>query len=159
MRPFFLAADRQKALDAEARSWLKTPFFPNAASKGFGVGCVNLVHEIFAAPSVAAVPRLEIPKYELDRGHHSTRSQLLEFLMNEPALKGRLVFVPLQARRLPGDLLALVSGHLDHHLAVCVLHGDIIHAVDPRGVIATQETEQEVASRILYVLRLMEVTS
>lgn len=157
MKPFFASPERQAALDAEARSWDRTPYFANQASKGHAVGCVELQHEIWAAPAVRALQeRLELPRYSVDFGHHATQGQLLRFLLDHPALRGRLVFVPPFGRLLPGDLLACRSGRVDHHLAQVIRWGKVIHAVENHGVIIHDHAEEKFASRVLYALRLME---
>lgn len=154
MKPFFLQSDRQQALERAARRWENTPYFPNAASCGYGVGCVNLVHELWI--EAGAIPRLELPAYQTDYAHHSTHSQLIRFLLDHPALAGRLLFVPFQAPKLPGDLYGVRSGRVDHHLACSVMHGKIVQAVERHGVIIIPDNEEAFAKRVLYVLRLME---
>lgn len=157
MKPFFQTTEKQAALWAEAQRWIGTPFFPRAASVGHGVDCVNLQHEKLVA--VGGIPRLALPAYTLDRAKHSTRSQLLQFLLTTPELAGRFVLVPHTAPRLPGDLLGLKSGHTDHHLAMQHLWGKVVHAVEDKGVIETPANDREIVARTLYVLRLMEVVS
>ena len=119
--------------------------------------CVNLQHELLVA--VGGIPRLQLPAYTLDRAKHSTRSQLLHFLLTTPEIAGRFVMVPFTAPRLPGDLLGLQSGHTDHHLAMQQLWGKVVHAVEDHGVIVTEANDAKLTARTLYVLRLMEVPS
>ncbi|MFA5263050.1 MAG: hypothetical protein WC378_04440 [Opitutaceae bacterium] len=156
IRPWFQPQERQDALESAARAWEGTPYFANAASRGHGVGCVNLVHELFFEAG-AITKRIELPIYQTDYAHHSTQTQLLRFLMDHPDLTGRLLFVPVQGRRLPGDLFGVRSGHVDHHLACAVKWGKVAQAIEDHGVVIVDETEKTFASRILYVLRLMEV--
>jgi hypothetical protein len=158
MKPFFAEQSRQDALWAEGKKWEHTPFFANAASLGHGVGCVELIHEMMTAPTVAATPRLDpLPRYTLDHGHHATNSQLLRFLLDHPALRGRLVFVPFEAPRLPGDMLGVMSGQLDHHLACVLPWNKVIHAIEGPGVVIHELADDKLTRRTLYVLRFLEV--
>lgn len=155
IRPFFHSKERQELLEREARTWLGTPYFAHAASKGHGVGCVNLIQELWIA--AGAIARFALPAYQIDYAHHSTQTQLLRFLMDHEALRGRLLFVPVNTkRRVPGDLFGLRSGNLDHHLACAIMWGKVIHAVDEHGVIVQDETDEKFSDRVLYSLRLME---
>lgn len=154
MKPFFQNPDRQELLERTARSWERTPYFANAASRGHGVGCVNYVQELWIACS--AIPRFPLPAYQMDYAHHSTHSQLIRFLLDHPLLQGRLVFVPIRAPKLPGDLFGVRSGRLDHHLGCMAKWGKVTHAVEKQGVIFTDENDGKFAERVLYVLRLLE---
>lgn len=159
MTPFFGLKERQISLEAEALRWEGTPYFANAFSLGRGVGCVELVHELWVA--TGAIPRLELPIYQTDYAHHSTQTQLLRFLLDHPVLRGRLLFSPWHGRRLPGDIFGLRAGQVDHHLACALRDGRVIHSVQPSashrgGVVINRETDESFAKRVLYVLRLME---
>lgn len=154
MKAYFESAERQAAIDRAARGWLGTPYFANQASKGHGVGCVELQHELWV--EVGACPRMELPRYSVDFGHHAMQGQLLRFLLDHPALQGRLLFVPFLGRMLPGDLLGCRSGRVDHHLAQVLPWGKVIHAVETHGVIIHDHADPKFASRVLYALRLME---
>lgn len=157
MKPYFHSDERQAALWAEAKKWEGTPFFANQASCGHAVGCVNLVHEILTAPAVAAAPRLDpLPAYTLDHGMHATNSQLIRFLFDHPALQGRLVFVPLESPRLPGDMLGVLSGQLDHHLALVLPWHKVIHAMEGFGTVIHDLSDDKLTRRTLYVLRLLD---
>lgn len=117
MKPWFREQDRQNCLWTQQQLWLGTPFFPRAQSIGTGVDCVRLQAACFV--EIGAIPAVTLPAYTLDRGKHSTRSQLLNFLLTSPELAGRFVMVPPSGPRMVGDLLSLQSGRTDHHLA-CV---------------------------------------
>lgn len=155
MKNFFDPPERQAALDQAARAWLGTPYFACQGSRGHGVGCVELQHELWV--EVGACPRLELPRYTADYGHHATQGQLLRFLLDHPALRDRLVFVPPAGRLLPGDLLGCRSGRVDHHLAQVIQWGKVVHAVENHGVIIHDQADEKFAARVLYALRLLEV--
>lgn len=157
MKPYFQPQSRRDALWIEAKKWEGTPFVANQASLGYAVGCVNLVHEIMTAPAVGACERLDpLPHYALDTGHHEPGASLLRFLFDHPALRGRLTFVPFEAPRLPGDLLGVVSGQADHHLALTLPWHKVIHAVQNYGVVIHDAGADELVRRTLYILRVLE---
>lgn len=155
MKPFFQDQARQDALEREAQLWKGTRYFANAASRGHGVGCVELQHELWLAVG-ALTSRLQLPRYQVDYGHHATQGQLLEFLLNHEALRGRLVFVPVNGKHLPGDLFGCRSGRTDHHLSQMLPFDRVVHAVETDGVIIHDYSERKFEERVLYALRLME---
>lgn len=160
MKAWFDNAERCAALEAEALRWKGTPYAANNASCSYGVGCVELVHELWVA--VGAIPRLDLPHYETDYAHHSTQTQLLRFLLDHEALRGRLLFTPFLGRRMPGDLFGVRTGQVDHHLACALRDGRVVHSVQPSGshqggVVINRDGDEPFAKRVLYVLRLMEV--
>lgn len=154
LKPWFRIANRQEQLWDAAKKWKGTPFFANNASLGAGVGCVDLVHELWF--EVGAIERMTLPTYTLDHGHHQLRTQLLHFLLNEPQLQGRLQFVPVHSESLPGDLIACKSGHLDHHLVCALQWGKFVHSHVEYGVQILDQAERIFVERRLYTLRLME---
>ncbi|MGH7053678.1 MAG: hypothetical protein ACREFA_07660, partial [Stellaceae bacterium] len=46
---------------AEAESWIGTPFHHEAAVRGAGVDCLNLLAEVYCAAGF--IPRIAIPHY------------------------------------------------------------------------------------------------
>ncbi|WP_438482718.1 hypothetical protein [Oleiharenicola lentus] len=156
MKPWFRLPERQDALDAAARRWKGTPWRANNASLGEGVGCVELQHELWV--ELGAIPRLTLPRYEIDHGHHATDPQLLSFLQNAEPLRGLLVFVPINGKLMPGDLIGLNSGRTDHHAAQVIKWDKVVHAVEDHGVIIHGISEEKFLQRALYALRLFEIT-
>ena len=154
---YFQNKERQEALWREAQLWLGTPFVAGNCSRGYAVDCVRFVSALMR--DAGAFPELVIPDYTLDHAKHTTRSQLLHYLLDEPALAGRLVFVPVHGPRLPGDLYGCRSGHADHHLAVHLSWDKIAHAIEDHGVIMQDANDEQFAKRVLYVLRPLEVSA
>lgn len=154
LRAFFSIDKRCAALDAEARLWLGTRFVASNCSRGHAVDCVRYAHALMRA--TGAFPELVIPDYTLDHARHSTHSQLLHFLLDEPVLAGRFVFAPAHGPRMPGDLYGLRSGHADHHIAVHLPWDKVTHAVEDHGVIIHEANDERFLKRVLYVLRVME---
>lgn len=157
LRPFFHSPERQAALALAASAWVGTPFFARAASRGHGVDCVNLAHELLV--EAGAIPRLELPPYSLDRAKHTVGSQLLSHLLTAPELAGRFALVAFGREWAPGDLVGMLSGRADHHLAVVLPFAQCIHAVETHGVVRCELDDERLRERVVYVLRPMEVAS
>jgi len=154
MNYYFQNKDRQSALYAAAQSWLGTPFFPAAQSRGHGVDCVRYAAALMEA--TGALTNFTFPVYTLDSAKHTTRSQLLDYLLNTAPCAGRLVFVPVHGPRLPGDLYALRSGRTDHHLAVHLPWEKVTHCIEDAGVVIHEASDEDFRKRILYILRVLE---
>lgn len=155
MTPYFSTDARRAALWTCAKSWEGTPFFAHAASKGHGVDCVRLAEAILH--ECGAIPALTLPAYALDHALHSTRTQLLRFMLDEPLLENRIIFVPLADVR-PGDIYGLRSGRLDHHVGLALPWAKVVHAIEGRGVVIHNADDPPFAKRVLYCLRVMELT-
>ena len=156
-QPWFHSDERVAALWAEQQAWMGTPFVAYQESRGYAVDCVRLQKANFTA--IGAIPPLKLPAYSLDHAKHSTRTQLLDFLLHAPELQGRFMMVAPAGKRQPGDLLGIQSGRVDHHLACVNPWGEVVHAVEKLGVIRTKLDDPEIVRRTLYVLRLMEVVA
>ena len=154
MRPWFQSRERQEALWDLGQCWVGTPFFERGASNGHGVDCLNLLYEIFW--ELKAIEPFELPHYSMDQSYHSADQVLIRFLMTEPMLRGRLVFVPFESPKMPGDIIGGKLGYTDYHLGLMQLWGKVLHALPTQGVILQNITEKRVSKRILYILRLME---
>lgn len=156
MRPFFADDSRKQALWRAANAWVGTRFFHGAEERGVGVDCVRLAHALYVATG-AMRPIEHFPTYSLDYARHCRRSQLLRFLLDCDRFRGWLRLVPPQPERLrPGDLLGCACGRADHHLAVVLPWGKVVHAVDGAGVVIQDLAENVLTKRILYAMRLME---
>jgi cell wall-associated NlpC family hydrolase len=156
MQPYFHPADRIENLDTIARSWEGTPFFAFAATRGpqGGVDCVRLAQEIMV--EAGAVAREPLPEYTMDYARHTPRSALLRWLLASPSLAGRMELVPPTGKLRPGDVLALKSGRADHHLAIMIKWGQVVHAVEDVGAITHDAADPRFTSRVVYAFRIFE---
>lgn len=106
---------------AEVRSWIGTPFHPQAAAKGQGCDCKGLIwgpaREIGFAE--AATPYARFIAYDLARAN-GVPSALLK--------QGMAALFDRTEEMLPGDILLLNSGGRPAHLAVYAGDGKAIHA-------------------------------
>lgn len=107
-----------------ARTWLNTPYHPEARVKGSGCDCATLLAEVYAESGV--VPRFDIEHYSHD--WHLHRSEEL-YLSDVERFAGR-VETPE-----PGDIAIWKMGRTFSHGAIVLAWPSIIHAVMGRGVL------------------------
>ena len=155
MHYYFQPTARQAVLASEAARWHGTPFFHGSESPGHAVDCVRYAAALYRAAGF--INALTYPAYALDTAKHTTRSQLLDYLLTNEAFAGRLVFSPVHLPRLPGDLYALRSGKTDHHLAMHLPYDQVTHAIEEHGVITHDAGDTDFRKRILYILRPLDV--
>jgi cell wall-associated NlpC family hydrolase len=159
-RPWFHNhPERVAALEAAARSWLGTPFRAHTAIPGphGGVDCVHYIQEVCVATGL--IQRQPLPDYTLDHARHSPHSLLLRWLMDATAPGLLLILVPPPGRLIPGDLLAIRTGMLDHHLAIMLSDGQCAHAIEGSGPVLHPCGHPSFMARVLYVARIIESTT
>lgn len=163
MKQFFSTAERIAQLEAEARSWVGTPFAPHAAVKGAGVDCVHLVAAIYQA--VGALKDFSPPNYALDEGSHLKASKVFKWF------EGRRDFEQVWHRPpvcelpdiatlvLPGDTLCFRFGPVEHHAGLMLTAGNFLHALPGRVATISNLRESFYRCRITAIYRPMEVVS
>lgn len=150
-----LNPDQQVLLIAVARSWIGTPFDKGQAVRGVGVDCVRLAAEIYLRLGV--ISEFDPPPYHLDGGNHLDRSQVLEYLQAH----GDFHPVPgwwsqrpaEQWDVLPGDLLVMKIGRVEHHVGVVIDPPRFVHALASHGVIESTFMDPTYRSRVTAVYR------
>jgi hypothetical protein len=70
---------QRRAVVAEARTWLRTPYHHMGRVKGAGVDCATLLAEVYTRASV--VPAQEIPFYPPDWHLHRNAERYLDFIL------------------------------------------------------------------------------
>lgn len=132
---WFDPPERLAALEAEARRWEGTPFFPNseACGRDGGADCVHLVHGVLCA--VGAIPRLTLPIVAMDAGQHAARSLLIDFLETDPVCRERFARLPdcSPANILPGDVLCFTAGRVPHHAGLMRTGREFLHTLKDVG--------------------------
>ena len=120
-----LDVKQRRAVVAEARSWLGTPYHHMGRVKGAGVDCAMLPAEVYAACGL--IPRQEVSFYPMDwnmhRGGERYLAQVLEHAVE--------IAEPPQ----PGDLVLWRYGRCLAHGAIVLEWPRIIHAVVRLGVV------------------------
>ncbi|HWD20522.1 MAG TPA: NlpC/P60 family protein [Verrucomicrobiae bacterium] len=128
MNPYFDTEEKVVALWQAARHWENTPFVAHAALPGAGVDCVHLCAEIYKESGFWS--KYELPRYTLDAGRHLRVSQVLAWLLSHPSFASAPSDQPLHA----GDLLALKWDHVEHHVAIYLGEGTLVHCRKRLGV-------------------------
>ena len=138
--------NRIEKLNEVARSWVGTPFMPNAAVKGAGVSCQKLVGAIYIEAGVLPVG-FEIPDGEMSWGRAHTVSAIEAVVQRS----GR--FVAVEAWQ-PGDLIGFKFGGCVHHLGVVLnAAGDFVHVLRNQGVDICNLNDAGYFSRIEKIWR------
>lgn len=158
---WFNTPDRIAALEAEAVSWLRTPFVENGEVKGRkgAVSCHTLAAGIYRA--VGFLPAdFETPRGQVHKLTKSAPQAILDFVDADPSVAGRFANViedhirPEQASEgeraewadrlseacLPGDLIALKHGGESEnadvlkHLGIVLPQRRFVHVLRVIGV-------------------------
>lgn len=139
----------RRAVLAEARSWLRTPWHHEARAKGAGVDCAQFLIAVYAACGL--VPEFRPEHYPSDWMLHRTEQKFLHYLLQHT------VKVEMG---LPGDIAMFSFGRTDSHGAIVVAMPDelnalqIVHAYRPeRGVVLSGVTG-DLAARFAGFYRL-----
>lgn len=151
MTPFFDTPEKILQLQTEARSWIGTPFMPNAAIKGHGVSCQKLAGAIYA--DCGFLPGFSAPEGPMNWSNANTRSLLAEFMARHEsfALVKRKHF---HAEVQPGDMLGFkISGCIQHCGIVTDSIGTFIHCYRVEGVLFSFLREPSYAQRLERIWR------
>lgn len=118
---------QRAAVVAEARSWLGTPYHHEARVKGAGVDCAQLLIGVFAAPGVALIDSLDVPRYPPDWHLHRSAERYLAIVLEH----AREIAGP----PLPGDIVLWRFGRCFSHGAIVVDWPAVIHAYVGRACV------------------------
>ena len=158
MTPFYASPERQAAFVAEARSWARTPFCPNAAVKGpgGGVDCSRYLlalHEASGAVKGVVLETLPV-EWVRDWHKHHAESRMVDFF-NQPAVKARLKKVEDEEPRMIGDIVVCKVGLCEHHLATWI-GAEVAHVQIPAGVTFTSVRDPHLSKLIRATYRIHE---
>jgi hypothetical protein len=159
--PFYRTEERQRALVAEALSWIGTPFRENHAVKGpsGGVSCERFqaaLHE-----STGAAPHIELEPLPVEvvrhwHEHHSA-SRIIEWL-GRPELRGLVARVDEGEQPMVGDIVVVKVDRTEHHIGVWC-ESVICHVAIPGGVEARSTRNPKLMELVRCYYRIMEVVS
>ncbi len=133
-------AGQRAAVVAEARTWLGTPYHPEARIKGVGVDCAQLLIGVFAAPQVGLVPMVAVPRYPPDWHLHRSAERYLTIVLDHAR--------EIPGPPLPGDIVLWRFGRCFSHRAIVVDWPTIIHAYVGRACLFE---DAEAAAWLRYV--------
>ncbi len=132
-----MTPDQRKAVVAEARSWLGTPYHDHGRVKGAGADCALMPLEVYSRALTLHMP--QVPKYVMQWHLHRSEELYLEYVRNLGAIE---VAIPE-----PGDFALFRIGRVYSHGAIVLAWPKILHAVNPRGVILADASIDERLSR------------
>jgi NlpC/P60 family putative phage cell wall peptidase len=118
---------QRRAVVAEARSWLGTPYHHEAQVKGAGVDCAQLLIGVFSAPGVALIEPLDVPRYPPDWHLHRSAERYLAIVLDH----AREIAGPPG----PGDIVLWRFGRCFSHGAIVVDWPTVIHAYVGRACV------------------------
>jgi len=116
--------EQRRAVVAQARSWLGTPYHHMGRIKGAGVDCAMLPAEVYAACGL--IPRQQVEFYPMDWNLHQGGERYLGHVLHHAVEV---------AEPLPGDLVLWRFGRCLAHGAIVLDWPLIIHAAVRHGVV------------------------
>ena len=139
--------ERIDALEAEATTWVGTPFAANSSAKGLGVSCHTLAGALYAAVGWGDIAIPEIPISHARFGQDSFADPFFE------AMAERFTQLPHDSEILPGDVLGFRIGRIVHHLGVALPNGRFIHALEGIGATVSTTEDATYRSRLTTIWR------
>lgn len=122
----------------EAKTWLGTPYHHQAAIKGAGVDCAQILVEVYAA--VGVVDKIDVGDYPHDWHLHRSEEKYLWWVekycsrIEEPSM---------------GDIALFTFGRCVSHAAIIISWPDeLIHSYIRQGVVLASANDAELRGRI-----------
>ncbi|MDP9039576.1 MAG: hydrolase [Acidobacteriota bacterium] len=134
-----MTPSERNAVVAEARSWLRTPYHHRANIKGSGADCALFPLAVYT--SVLGLVAPPLPPYVQQFNLHSSEEKYLTYVREFGAREIQ------QDEVQPGDFALWRIGRCYSHGAIVLEWPNIIHAVNPRGVILGNASSDENLSR------------
>jgi cell wall-associated NlpC family hydrolase len=134
-----MTQEQRAAIVAEAESWLRTPYHDQGRVKGSGADCALFPLDVYSRILGFVEPPL--PKYVQQFNLHRSEEVYLAYVR---ACGGIEI---LEADAQPGDFVLWRVGRCYSHGAIITAWPQIIHAVNPRGVIRDDASRDSNLSR------------
>jgi cell wall-associated NlpC family hydrolase len=142
--------ERRSSVVAAARTWLGTPYHPNAHVKGAGIDCAWLLIEAFSAAGV--IEWFDPGPYPPDWHLHRSEERYVAFI-ERFACEFDWRADPVK----PGDVVVWKYGRTFSHGGIVSLWPRVIHAFGPyRMVDETMVTGSELDGREMRAFSLWE---
>ena len=135
--PAFAIDPRRRAVIAEARGWLHTPYHHMGRVRGAGTDCLMLLAEVYQGAKV--VPHIDVPFYPPDWNLHRDAERYLLGVMRY----AREIAEPPQ----PGDIAVFKFGRCFAHGAIVVRWPRLIHAWWNAGVVYSDADQPPLRGR------------
>ena len=152
MTPYYSTDAAVADLQMSARSWLGTPFMPNASVKGAGVSCQKLAAALFIESGFWPAGTT-VPDAAMNWSHAQTDSILSAFAAGRSDLEELSGVATPQ----PGDLVGFKIGGCVHHCGVVIDdQGSFVHCLRGRGVQMSSLRDATFMTRIEKIWRPMK---
>lgn len=135
------------SIEAAAKSWIGTPFFPHGYIKGHGCSCQTLVTAIYSEAGILP-ENFRVPEGPLDWSLAQTESLIEKFVDDHL----RDYFVSVDGPPQAGDLLGFKVGGCIHHLGIC-LGVEFVHCLRHSGVILNRLDDATYLQRLQRIWR------
>jgi cell wall-associated NlpC family hydrolase len=116
--------EQRMAVVAEARTWLRIPFFHGARLKGIGADCETFICEVFAAAGVFTAQGIP---YVPAQWFLNTKEELYLKYLSRYAKE----YVPADHPILPGDIICVKHRWVYSHGAIVLEWPRVIHCYPP----------------------------
>ena len=123
-----------------AREWVGTPFFPHG-SKRHGADCVGVLLGIYQEAGLVPAD-VQFPKYDLGGGEHLANSLVIQWLSSCPWV------VAKSLPALPGDIVTIRLGRVDHHVMLVLENNELLHSIRRYGCCIADMRDSTYAKRI-----------
>jgi cell wall-associated NlpC family hydrolase len=116
----------REAVVVESRSWLKTPYHPEARVKGAGCDCGTFILQVFE--NVGLIEHIELKHYPSDIASHcAVPMYLMKIKEYAHEVKRDPLTGDIIVYQFPGSLVP-------HHAAIVIDDEYLIHSITGRGV-------------------------
>ena len=118
--------EERNKLIAEAKTWLRTPYIPEARVKGCGTDCGLFILQSFE--NVGLLPHIDIPHYPFDIAANCATPMYLN--------KIKEYCTKTDSEPVPGDIIVykFSGSKVPHHAAILYRNEYIIHSHVKTGV-------------------------
>jgi cell wall-associated NlpC family hydrolase len=147
MTPTWFNEQRIDALEAEAATWVGTPFAANSSAKGLGVSCHTLAGALYAAVGWGDILIPDVAISHARFGENSLADPFFE------SMAERFTQLPHDSEILPGDVLGFRIGRIVHHLGTALRNGRFIHALEGLGATVSTTEDATYRSRLTTIWR------
>ena len=135
-----MTPSQRQAVVVEARSWKGTPYHDHGRVKRAGADCALFPLEVYK--TVLGFDTPPIPAYVQQWNLHRNEEIFLGYVRQLGATE-----IP-EAAIQPGDFVLYRVGRVWSHGAIILRWPQIIHAVNPRGVVLDDASRDQSLSRI-----------
>lgn len=128
MTPYFEPEEKQKELEAVAKSWLGTPWSRRVFRKGIGTDCSRFLWQIWQECGVPTSPKTQINRYIVGPGVGSSADGVVDGILKENP------HITQTEDSQVGDIVVLLGRGGYRHFCLLLPDDNIIHCDIPKGV-------------------------